>query len=535
MRALPAGIARRSSTDLRLPLTSMFGTSVAQGRDVTLNEATMMLRFRTVLRRSCGFGPLVVATTLAACATNPVTGEKQFALMSEAEEIQMGRQLDQQVRQEMGVYNDPDLQRYVEEIGLELARSSHRPNLPWSFAIVNSPAINAFALPGGFIYLTRGIMAYLGDEAELAGVLGHEIGHVTARHSVEQYSRATGANLGLTVASIFFPGARPYADLASMGLGILFLKHGRDDEMQADRLGAEYAAKSGWDPSGVTGMLRTLGRLDENAGGDRRGVPGWLATHPEPAARVAQVDATVQQARSFVPDGTGAVRREDYLRRIDGLMYGDDPSEGVVRGNAFLHADLRFALRFPEGWEVVNAPQQVVANEPGTNNYVVMDLVQDAGSARSLADIAQRSMQGAGFRSVAQGGSTRFNGLDAWVGTYQGQLQNIGPVVARVAVILHERNVYRLIGFAPKEAFSRVEPAIADAQASFRPLSREEARDIRPNRVDLYTVRPGDTWQSIAQRAGRDNVRPATLAILNGFPPEEQPRAGDRVKIVVEG
>jgi predicted Zn-dependent protease len=196
---------------------------------------------------------------------------------------------------------------------------------------------------------------------------------------------------------------------------------------------------------------------------------------------------------------------------------------------------LRFALRFPEGWEVVNGPQQVVANEPGTKNYVVMDLVQDAGTARSLADVAQRSMQGTGFRPVSQGSREQFNGLDAWVGTYQGQLQEIGSVVARVAVIAHERNVFRLIGFAPPEAFERVAPTIAQAQASFRPLSREEARDIRPNRVDLYTVRPGDTWQSIAQRAGGDNVRPPTLAIMNGFPPEEQPRPGDRIKIVVEG
>jgi predicted Zn-dependent protease len=475
---------------------------------------------------------LVVA--LPACATNPVTGERQITLMSEAQEIAMGREADQQVRQEMGLYEDPELQRYVEEIGLELARRSHRPNLPWSFAIVDSPAVNAFALPGGFIYVTRGILAYLADEAELAGVLGHEIGHVTARHSVEQYTRATGAGVGLTIASIFFPGARPFGDLAATGLGMLFLKYGRDDELQADRLGTEYAARSGWDPDGVAGMLRTLSRLDEASGTDRRGVPGWLATHPEPGARVEQVAASVEKSKALL-EGTAAVRRDEYLRRIDGVAFGEDPREGVVRGNAFLHGDLRFALEFPEGWDVLNGAEQVVANEPGTRHYMLMDLVDPPPSARSLDDLAGQSMRGAGFRQVGAGGAQQVNGLDAWVGTFDGRLQDIGPVRARLALVQHDRRVYRLIGFAPVDSFDRVVGDVSRSQASFRALSRQEAGDLRPNRVRLYVVREGDTWQSIAQRDGQGIVKPATLAIMNGFPPAEQPRPGDRIKLVVAG
>jgi predicted Zn-dependent protease len=446
----------------------------------------------------------------------------------------MGRELDQQVRQEMGVYDDPELQEYVESIGLELARRSHRPNLPWAFAIVDSPAINAFALPGGFVYVTRGILAYLGDEAELAGVIGHEIGHVTARHSAEQYTRATGASIGMTIASIFFPAAAPYGDLASLGLGVLFLKYGRDDEVQADRLGAEYAARAGWDPYGVAGMLQTLSRLDETAGGDRKGVPGWLATHPEPAARVEEVRASVQQARALLP-GDGAVRRDPYLQRIDGVMFGDNPREGVVRGHAFLHPELRFALEFPDGWEVVNGPQQVVANEPGTKHFMLLDLVRETGGARSLGDVAVSSMRSAGFRQISAAGAGRVHGLDAWAGTFEGQLQQVGPVVARVVVVAHERNVYRLIGFAPRETFDRIVGDVQRSQESFRALGREEAADIRPNRLDLYTVREGDTWQTIAQRRGEGIVNASTLAIMNGFPPAEQPRPGDRVKIVVSG
>ena len=193
----------------------------------------------------------------------------------------------------MGVYNDPELQRYVEGIAMRLARASERPNLPWHFAVVDEPAINAFALPGGYIYVTRGILPFLRNEAELAGVLGHEIGHVTARHSAQQYTKATSAGVGITLLSIFVPEARPFQGLTETALGVLFLKYGREDELQADELGVRYTAATGWNPAGVAGMLRTLARLDE-ADGSRRGVPNWMSTHPAPADRVEKIQAMVE-------------------------------------------------------------------------------------------------------------------------------------------------------------------------------------------------------------------------------------------------
>jgi len=220
------------------------------------------------LRRVAGAGllPAVLIVSLAACATNPVTGQRELSLMSEAQEIQIGKEMDVQVRQEMGAYDDPALQRYVQEVGQRLARSSERPNLPWQFAVVDVPAVNAFALPGGYIYLTRGILPFLDDEAELAGVLGHEIGHVAARHSAQQYTRATTTGIGLTLLSIFVPEARPFQGIAETAFSVMFLQYGRDDELQADQLGVGYAAQNGWDPSGVAGMLNTLARLDEASG-----------------------------------------------------------------------------------------------------------------------------------------------------------------------------------------------------------------------------------------------------------------------------
>jgi predicted Zn-dependent protease len=469
--------------------------------------------------------PLLVS----ACAINPATGQRQFSLMSEEQEIALGRESDVQVRKEMGVYDDRALQEYVSGIGMRLASVSERPNLPWQFTVVDAPAINAFALPGGFIYITRGIMAFLDDEAQLAGVLGHEIGHVTARHSVSQYSKATGAQIGLVLGSIFVPGGEQTAGLAQTGLGLLFLKNSRDDEAQADELGVRYASRGGWDPAGVPQMLTTLARVEETS--DNRGVPNWLQTHPQPADRVRRVQAAVQQAE------LGAERfatdRDGYLRRIDGIMYGDNPDQGVVRGRQFLHRALRFAVEFPAGWTIQNAPAQVVAREPGGGSVMLLETFA-LPAGRTIEDVARSSMQGAGFRRLS-GASERINGLSAYAGTYQGELQGLGQVQVRAAHIAHNRDVYFVAGIAPIDGYARVEPAFSQAVRSFRPLTAAEAEAVRANRVGLYTAREGDTWQSIAEREGTGTVPAATLAIMNGHAVNEQPRPGERLKIVVAG
>ena len=481
-------------------------------------------------------GALLVLAS--ACATNPVTGDREFVLMSAAQEVSIGREADAGIRKDMGIYEDPALQEYVEDIGYELAAVSHRPDLPWQFTVVDSPAINAFALPGGYIYLTRGIMAYLGDEAELAGVMGHEIGHVTARHAVQAYTRASGAQLGFVLGQIFVPpmrtnpyGAQGLGDVAGTGLGLLFLKFGRDDEIQADRLGAEYAVTSGWHPQGVAGMLSTLARISEVS--DRRGVPNWLSTHPEPAARVEVVGPTISTLLESVDPAALRVDRSSYLDRIDGLRFGDNPEDGVVRGNEFLHPPLRFAIKFPEGWEVQNSDTVVLAKQPGQEIYMLLQLTEDPRGS-DLREVAEDSMRSAGYR-LQSGGPLTVNGLDAYLGSYSGRVDGIGNVVARVAHIWHDRSIYALGGVGPADGFSRVEREVGASIRSFRPLSREEADSILPNEIAVYVAREGDTWQGISQRGGEDIVQASTLATMNGYPVNEQPRPGDRIKIVVPG
>jgi predicted Zn-dependent protease len=277
-------------------------------------------------------------------------------------------------------------------------------------------------------------------------------------------------------------------------------------------------------------MLQTLARLDE-ASGSRRGVPNFLATHPAPADRVQHVMAYVQKNPTAVSTSARRTDENDYQRVVDGIVFGDSPSDGIVRGNEFLHPDLRLALAFPKGWEVQNSATQVIAKAPDRENYMLLTLVPNASG--SLQQIAQASMANAGFRQV-QGERASLNGLDAYVGTYQGAMQGIGNIVTLAAHVVHNRNVYMFAGLAPPNQFQNAQQQFVASIRSFRELSQEEAARIRPNRVDIYTVRNGDTWESLASRTG-DVVKPATLAIMNNYEPNEQPRTGDRIRIVVEG
>jgi predicted Zn-dependent protease len=464
--------------------------------------------------------------SLAACATNPVSGKREISLMSEAEEIAYGQQADVEIRREMGVYDNPELQRYVSDIGQRLAQLSHRPNLRWSFTVVDHQAVNAFALPGGFIYVTRGILPYLDNEAELAGVLGHEIVHVTARHAAQQSTRAGLGGLGLAVLGIFVPSTQPFGDLTSAALGIAFLKYGRDDERESDRVGMEYVARGGWDPSGVPDFLRTLSRISEMS---ERGVPNWLSTHPEPAERVTEAQPVVARLAGPAAAERG---RDRYLEQIDGVVVGDNPEDGIVRGHQFLHPALRFALEFPEGWDVVNTAEQVAAQEPGQKRFMVLQHV-DRPIGNTLEDIATRSMSAARFKRV-EGAPASLNGADAFFGLYRGSLSGVGQVLARAAHIRLGRQVYLLAGFAPESEFASADRDITASVRSFRPLTASEAAAIRPNRLDFYVVRAGDTWQSIASRGG-SLVRATELAVMNSSAVNVQPTPGQRIKIVVAG
>lgn len=477
------------------------------------------------MKRALGVIVVVVAIS---CATNPATGRRQLILLPEADEIQLGRQSDAEVRQQMGIYDNPDLARYVDRIGQTLARTSHRPQLTWTFAVVDESAVNAFALPGGFIYVTRGILPYLRNEAELAAVMGHEVGHVDAKHSVDQYSQQLLMEGALAGASTFLPKWRP----AFGGLGVaaqfVFLKYGRTAELESDRLGVGYASTAGWEPQAMQGVLSTLGRIDD-ADGSRRGIPSWALSHPPAEERVTKVQEAVAAAAGR---GT-ATNASQFEQMIDGLVFGDSREKGMVRGSEFVHPVMRFSLRFPEGWSIANSATQVSA-KPADQSNTVMILELAEQSSGSVADVARAAMSKAGLQEVS-GSAVRINGLDAYVGIYDGMI-DATRVSVRAAHIRSGNQIYLVAGLSTAAEFATADRSFDASVRSFHALSESEAARIQPGRIAFYTVRGGDTWESLAKRAGPwGGPSPSALAIMNGSEPASAPRTGARVRIVIGG
>ncbi|OVE80020.1 peptidase M48, partial [bacterium I07] len=352
--------------------------------------------------------PIIVLSLLfiITCAVNPVTGKKEFMLLSEGNELALGQQTDQQIVQMYGLYDDPELNSYINKIGQEMSDLTHRPNLTYQFKVLDTPVINAFAVPGGYIYFTRGILAYLNNEAEFAGVLGHELGHVNARHSAQQYSRAQLAQLGLGIGMVLSEDFRKFAGLASFGVQMLFLRFSRDNERQADDLGVEYSSRSGYDANEMADFFNTLERL--NPGTHQSGLPEWFSTHPNPVDRIDAVRRKTAEWQQNLEGQTFAVNQNSYLDQVDQIIYGDDPQQGYVDGKAFYHPALRFYFPIPAGWQVQNTPQQVQVVSQSQDAAMILTLEPGTSPAQAAQNFLTQSS------AVAElSGSIRVNGLAA--------------------------------------------------------------------------------------------------------------------------
>jgi len=300
---------------------------------------------------------LLVSLIAVSCAINPVTGKKELMLMSEAQEIQMGAQYDPQVIATFGEYQDEQILSFIQTRADEMGKISHRPTLKYHVKILDSPVINAFAVPGGYIYLTRGILAQFNNEAELMGVLGHEMGHITARHSVSNQSKQTLGQLLLIGGMIASEEFASYAQYALQGMQLLFLKFSRDNERQADQLGVAYSSQIGYDANKMADFFQVLKKmsLPEEQGG----VPTFLSTHPDPADRYNAVKRDTKMWQDSLKMDNYKVNADNYMHMIDGIIYGEDPRQGYVEGNSFYHPEMKFSFSFPAGWQFENLPTQV--------------------------------------------------------------------------------------------------------------------------------------------------------------------------------
>ena len=432
----------------------------------------------------------------------------------------MGQEAAKQVAASIPPVADDALQRYVSGLGMQLARASERPNLPWSFTVIDDPQVNAFALPGGPIFITRGILSHMNSEAQLVSVLGHEIGHITAKHSVQQMSQAQLAQIGLIAAVIVKPGLAQFGDLASQGLGLLFLKFGRDDETQADDLGFKYMTTGGYSPTEMAEMFRTLQRL---GGGSTEGrVPEWLSTHPDPGNRV---EKTLQRtAATSLPAGL-KVERDAFLQRTEGLIFGENPREGFFRQQQFLHPELRFQLDFPSGWQTQNQPSAVASISPQQDALVVLALAGTASPNQALSEFF--GQQGITNQGTSSGS---INGMPAASGTFTANTQD-GVLAGNVAFVSLDNRTFRLLAYTPQQRYSAYRGVFTQSLGSFRRLTDPAALAVQPVRVRLVRLPRAMTVTEFHQ-AYPSPIPLAQVALINGVEATTTLPAGTLVKRV---
>jgi predicted Zn-dependent protease len=471
----------------------------------------------------------------AGCATNPVSGKSDLSFMSQEQEKKIGQQMHVQIVQTMGVYDDARLQEYVQQLGETLAKQSHRPELDWKFTVVDTDDVNAFATPGGFVYISRGLMHYLASEAELAAVLGHEIGHITARHSAQRQSQSTVAGV-LGAAAAIFTGQPAVGDLANIAGQAVISGYGREQELEADRLGAEYLARTGYDPDAMIRVVRVLKEQEmferdraRAEGRNPRIYHGVFASHPDNDKRLQEVVAAAAKVEGRA---TGdAVNVEAYLRRIDGLAFGSSRRQGMVRDNRFYHADFQFTMAFPQGWKVQNDPNQLLAASPDRNH--VMLLTAQAPPA-GLTNPRDFTLRGLGDRRLDRSENLTINGLDAFTTIVRGDNSPFGTASNVRYVVLYHNNLMWILRGASRAGSPAPEGDVlfTSAARTFRPLRSDEFRLAEPHRLRIVKAPANASIADLAARSPLTSYAVEQHRLINGLYPSGEPEAGALVKVV---
>ncbi len=474
---------------------------------------------------------------LAGCSVNPATGQQDFApFMSPAEELRVGAQEHPKILKEFGgAYDDPDLAAYVDSVGQFLTYTAELPNLRFTFTILDSPVVNAFALPGGYIYVTRGLLALANNEAELAAVLAHEIGHVTGRHSAQRYSQAVSAQIGLTALGAFGLGST-VGQFLSHGTGLYLRSYSRDQEYEADQLGVRYLNRAGFSPYAMASFLDHMGAydsLERKLSGNKAAIPSFLSTHPQTADRVHGAIETARGSQVVDPITAQGI----YLDKIDGLVYGDAPDEGVIEGRRFLNPVLGFGLTVPPGFEPKKIPNGMIAVGPDQAE-IFFDTLEHSSPTHAITYLNHAF----GSKGLQRVEALSVNDFSAATG--QVQVKGDGSI-RTIQVVALEVNPYltaRLAFSAPAGQFPKWSKDFRRTTYQFRRLTTADADSIKIRRIVVVTVQPGEDVNSLAQRMVVEKVqKPHSMAeiqkarflVLNGFREGHILRPGDRVKVVL--
>jgi predicted Zn-dependent protease len=447
-------------------------------------------------------------------------------LLSDEDEVRMGQETDPEITAMYGIYDDVALVTYIDNLGQQLAKISHRPQLTYTFNVMDSPVINAFAVPGGYVYLTRGILAYLNSEAELAGIIGHEIGHITARHSAQQYTKAQLAQIGLGLGSLLSQTFSQYAGLAGQGVGLLFLKFSRDNEREADSLGVEYSSKAGYDATDMANFFITL---DKMHGGEKGSLPDFLTTHPNPENRVGAVREAARKWQATLGLTSPTINRNTYLRRIDGLVVGDDPSQGFVENSIFYHPGMKFTFPVPRGWELQNLPSQVQIISPDEKASILFTL-----GTTTTPEAEAQSFLTESKATVLSRKDTVINGfktlmLMSQLPTQSGTLQIVSSFIS------NNRTVFIFHGFTGELNFTAYQKAFQETMNGFRTLRDQAKLNVRQDRIRIrQTTRTMSLSQALTQ-FGTPHADLEKLALINGRNVSDQIPANTLLKVIEKG
>lgn len=468
--------------------------------------------------------------SLTGCQVAPGTGRSGFNLLSESDERKLGSQSHPQIVKEFGgAYDDPRLAAYVAGLGQRLVQVTETPAAEFRFTLLNSPIVNAMALPGGFVYVTRGLLCLCANEAELAGVLGHEIGHVLARHTAERVSRAEAGGLLAAVLGAVV-GIQGVAEVAQMGAAAYLQSFSRDQESEADHLGLRYMSRAGWQPQAMVTMLdklRDQARLEAILAGrspDSVDQLDFMASHPR---TIDRVNAAMAEAAGANPGGV--IGADAYLDRIDGLVYGDDVDQGVVRDRVFSHPGLGLRFELPAGFRISNGAKAVTASHPAGALIIF-----DSAPARGLADMGQYIARAWLPRAqLSNPEAFDVNGMAAATATTRARTQRGEADVRVVAVRWGGDMVYRFTFLTPVEQTAALNPELRRATYSFRRLTAEERAAVRPWRIKVVRAQAGDSLEGLAARMAPAEGKQDLLQVINGLKPGDGIRAGQRLKLVV--
>jgi predicted Zn-dependent protease len=487
--------------------------------------------------KRCKAIPVVLAVCTAlllviSCAVNPVTGKRQLMLMSQEQELQLGLSYDPQVLASFGEYPDKNLQAYVQAKGTEMGKISHRPNVEYHIRVVDSPVVNAFAVPGGFVYLTRGILAQMNNEAELMGVMGHEIGHIAARHTASQQSKQTLGQLVLIGGMAVSQKFAHYAQYASEGMQLLFLSFSRKDESEADKLGVEYSSKVGYNAHRMADFFKVLKQMESAS--SQGGVPTFLSTHPDPGDRYNAVNQKATEWQTKLNMTDGKVNQDDYLKLIDGIVYGEDPRQGYSDGNVFYHPEMKFRFPYPSGWTLTNSPSQITI-VPSDSKALILFTVSSQKTVDAAADtaIAQTGMK-------QQERKKRIvNGLPALVTLSKQSTQNQSTGTFQNNEIISyfinlDNTIYVFHGVATEADFNTYDQYFESTAGNFSRLTDASRLNVRPKRIHIVKVQRNGTLTDAFNYYNVPQKQFNELALLNDIDLTARVQAGKLIKIVGE-